>query len=136
MGWIGVGLPESCRRSSHLGNVAFLVPGVRVSLRASRPQFRCGQGAPLREQLRAQRRRVGLTLAQAAAVVGVTQWTFGLWENGHQWPQARYQRVIVLFLKRVPQRESQGLTPAQRGVEKKQLSTADVAKQEGSAPLG
>jgi len=51
-------------------------------------------------QLRTRRRALGLTVAEAAAVVGVTQWTFGLWENGRRRPQTRYRDAIVLFLKR------------------------------------
>ena len=50
-------------------------------------------------QLRTRRRALGQTVAEAAAVVGVTQWTFGLWENGRQRPQARYRDAIVLFLR-------------------------------------
>jgi len=85
-----------------LGPVAFLVPGVRVSLRASKPEFRCEQGDPLPARLRAWRRRLGLTVAEAAALVGVTQWTFGLWENGRQRPGARYGAAISLFLEPTP----------------------------------
>jgi len=77
-----------------------LAPGVRVTLRATKPEFRCEQGDPLPAQLRARRRALGLTVADAAAVVGVQRWTFGVWENGRQRPQARYRDAVVLFLKR------------------------------------
>jgi len=73
-----------------------------VTLRASKPEFRCEQGDPLPAQLRGQRRRLDLSVDEAAAIVGVQRWTFGLWENGRQRPQARYRDAIVLFLKRVP----------------------------------
>jgi DNA-binding XRE family transcriptional regulator len=79
-----------------------LVPGVRVALRATKPEFRCEQGDPLPAQLRARRRKLGLTTAKAAAPVGVTQWTFGMWENGRQRPSARSRRAIATFLGRKP----------------------------------
>jgi DNA-binding XRE family transcriptional regulator len=85
-----------------LGNVAFLVPGVRVSLRASKPEFRCEQGDPLPAQLRGRRRRLNLSVEDAAALVGVRRWTFGLWENGQQRPQARYRGAIARFLGQTP----------------------------------
>jgi DNA-binding XRE family transcriptional regulator len=84
------------------GPVAFLVFGVPVSLRASRPEFRCEQSDPLPAQLRARRRRLGLTVAEAAKLVGVTRWTFGMWKNGRQWPSARSRQVIAGFLDREP----------------------------------
>jgi hypothetical protein len=46
-------------RPKRLGYVAFLVPGVRVALRATKPEFRCEQGDPLPAQLRARRRNLG-----------------------------------------------------------------------------
>lgn len=81
-----------------LGPVAFLVPGVRVSLRASKPEFRREQGDPLPAQLRGQRRRLGVSIEDAAAMAGVRRWTFGLWESGQQWPRARYQAALRRFL--------------------------------------
>jgi len=89
-------------RVPHLGPVALLVPGVRVTLRASKPEFRCEQGDPLPAQLRGQRRRLNLSVEEAAALVGVRRWTFGLWENGQQRPQARYREAIARFLGREP----------------------------------
>lgn len=79
-----------------------MVPGVPVTLRATKPEFRCEQGDPLPAQLRAQRRRLNLSVEDAAALVGVRRWTFGLWENGQQTPQARYRRAIARFLGRAP----------------------------------
>jgi DNA-binding XRE family transcriptional regulator len=70
-----------------------------VSLRASKTEFRCEQGDPLPAQLRGQRRRLNLSIGEAAAIVGVQRWTFGLWENGRQQPQVRYRDAIVLFLR-------------------------------------
>lgn len=81
-----------------LGPVALFVPGVRVTLEVSRPELRCDRAAPMAVQLRARRRALGLTIADAAAIVGVQRWTHGLWETGRQRPQARYRDAIVLFL--------------------------------------
>lgn len=85
-----------------LGNVPILLPGIRVALRATRPELSCEQGDPLPAQLHACRRRLGLTTAEAAALVGVTQWTFGLWENARQQPSASNRRAIAKFLERKP----------------------------------
>jgi DNA-binding XRE family transcriptional regulator len=79
-----------------------LVFGFPVTLKAVRPEFRCEQDDPLPAQLRARRRRLGLTVAEAAKLVDVTQWTFGMWENGRRWPSARSHRVIAGFLSREP----------------------------------
>jgi DNA-binding XRE family transcriptional regulator len=85
-----------------LGPVAFLVPGVRASLRATKPEFRCVQGDPLPTQLHGRRCGLSLTVAEAAALVGVTQWTFGMWENGRQRPSVPSSRAIAAFLGREP----------------------------------
>ncbi|WP_394761824.1 helix-turn-helix transcriptional regulator [Phenylobacterium sp.] len=86
------------RDTKHLGPVAFLVLGVPVTLKASRLEFRCKRGDPLPAQLRARRRRLGLTTTEAAALVGVTQWTLGMWENARQKPSARSRRALAKFL--------------------------------------
>jgi DNA-binding XRE family transcriptional regulator len=85
-----------------LGHVPILVSSVPVTLRARRPEFWCEQGDPLPAQLRARRRGLGLNTAAAAALVGVTQWTFGLWENGRRRPSAQKLRAIAKFLGRRP----------------------------------
>jgi DNA-binding XRE family transcriptional regulator len=77
-----------------------LLPGIRVALRATKPEFRCEQGDPLSAQLRALRLKLELTLDEAAKLVGVRRWTFGMWENGRQRPSARNQRAIATFLGR------------------------------------
>jgi hypothetical protein len=70
-GWIISESPEPTSEPFHLGYVAFLVSGVPVTLRATRPEFRCEQRDPLSAQLRARRLSLGLTIAEAAALVGV-----------------------------------------------------------------
>jgi DNA-binding XRE family transcriptional regulator len=106
--------PLISTNTHHLGPVAFLVPGVRVSLRASKPEFRCEQGDPLPAQLRVRRRRLNLSVEDAAVLVGVRRWTFGLWETGRQRPQARYWEGITRFLGRTPWRSAAGINPASR----------------------
>ena len=73
-----------------------------MALRATKPEFRCEQGDPLPAQLRGQRRRLNLSIEEAAVRVGVRRWTFGLWENGRQQPQARNRNAIARFLGRSP----------------------------------
>jgi DNA-binding XRE family transcriptional regulator len=90
------------RKHKHLGNVAFLVPGVPVALRASRLARPCEQDEPLPAQLLAKRRRLDLSLAEAAAILGVTRWTLGIWESGKQRPSVPSGRVIAAFLGREP----------------------------------
>ncbi|MDB5423866.1 MAG: hypothetical protein JWQ29_1282 [Phenylobacterium sp.] len=100
VGWTCAASIEPASEPFHLGPVAFLVFGVPVTLRASKPEFRCEQGDPLPAQLRGRRRGLGLTVAEAAKLVGVSQWTFGIWENGRQQPSVRSRRVIAAFLGR------------------------------------
>ena len=79
-----------------------MAPGVRVTLRANKPEFRCEQGDPLPAQVRGQRRRLNLSVEDAAALMGLRRWTLGLWESGQQRPQARYRDAIARFLQRAP----------------------------------
>jgi len=79
-----------------------LVPGVSVTLKATKPEFRCEQGDPLPAQLRGQRQQLNLSVEEAAALMGVRRWTFGLWENGQQRPQARFRGAIARFLGHAP----------------------------------
>src|SRR5262249_34466836 len=86
------------RNTRHLGQVPILASGVPVTLRASRPEFWCEQQDPLSAQLRARRRKLGLTVGEAAKLVGVGRWTFGLWENGRRRPSAHVRPAIARFL--------------------------------------
>jgi DNA-binding transcriptional regulator YiaG len=81
-----------------------LVPGVPVTLTVTRPEFRCEQRDPLPAQLRGHRRRLGLSIEDAARLFGVRRWTFGLWESGRQRPQRRHREGIAAFLKHVRSR--------------------------------
>jgi DNA-binding XRE family transcriptional regulator len=73
-----------------------------VTLKATKPEFRCEQGDPLPARLRARRHKLDLSVEEAAALVGVRRWTFGLWENGEQRPQARFKSAIARFLGHTP----------------------------------
>lgn len=44
-----------------------------------------------------------MSIEDAAAMVGVRRWTFGLWESGQQPPRARYQAALRRFLELAPQ---------------------------------
>jgi transcriptional regulator with XRE-family HTH domain len=54
----------------------------------------------LPEQLKAARRRRGLSIEAAAAVVGVDEGTYGRWESGAWRPQPRSRPAISRFLNR------------------------------------
>jgi DNA-binding XRE family transcriptional regulator len=69
----------------------------------TKPEFRYEQDDPP-AQLRARGRGVDFSVEEAAALVGVRRWTFGLWEDGSQRPQFRYRNAIVQFLGRAPER--------------------------------
>lgn len=50
-------------------------------------------------KLKRRRRQLGLNCTEAAARLGVTRWTLGLWEQGRQKPAARYDPAIDRFMK-------------------------------------
>lgn len=52
----------------------------------------------LPEQLKAARRKRGLSIENAAAVVGVDEGTYGRWESGAWKPQTRSKPLIERFL--------------------------------------
>ena len=54
--------------------------------------------ATLAEELQAERRRRGLSIADAAAVVGVDEGTYGRWESGVWKPQPKSSKLIERFL--------------------------------------
>ena len=78
--------------------VAFLLPGISVSLRAPipRPDNELGDGLPAR--LRRRRRELGLTAREAAARLGANEWTYGNWEKGENQPTDRFYPAIISFL--------------------------------------
>ena len=75
-----------------------------MTLKATKPEFYCEQGDPRLTQLRVGRARLNLSVKDAADLVGVRRWTFGLWENGARQPQARHRGVIASFLERAQKR--------------------------------
>jgi len=65
---------------------------------AAKPEFYKGKALSLGEQIRSCRRKRGLTLAEAAEIIGVRRWTLGLWENGSQMPRVSLRPAIARFL--------------------------------------
>lgn len=100
--WRRSALIEPTAPLSHLGHVAILAPGVPVTLGATKPELRCELDDPLPTQLRARRSKLGLSVEEAAASVGVRRWTFGLWGSGRQQPQARHREAVAPFLEGGP----------------------------------
>ena len=90
--------PTPGRQTSCLGTVAFLVPGVKAHLSAIKPEFDLSASDGFVVRLATQRRRLGLTIEEAASRIGVGRWTWGLWEGGGQRPQARYREALGRFL--------------------------------------
>jgi transcriptional regulator with XRE-family HTH domain len=58
------------------------------------------ESARLGERLKAERRRRGLSIDRAAAVVGVDEGTFGRWERGEWKPQSQSMSTISAFLRK------------------------------------
>lgn len=74
------------------------MPGVRVHKTAIKPELRVQQDETIGARLRRARQMRGLTLAEAAALIGVRRWTLGLWERGTQEPRASLLPAIGRFL--------------------------------------
>lgn len=55
------------------------------------------------EQLRARRRALGLSIAEAAQRVGVDEGTFGRWDRGVREPLGRHLGVLARFLGATPE---------------------------------
>ena len=53
----------------------------------------------LPKKLLAERRRRGLSIAEAAHIVGVDEGTFGRWETGEWKPQPRTMDLVLSFIK-------------------------------------
>ena len=56
----------------------------------------------LGERLRAKRRALGFTIAEAARWLEVDEGTFGKWEHGTGEPIRRHARVVTRFLRATP----------------------------------
>ena len=62
----------------------------------------------LPEQLKAERRRRGLSIEEAARIVGVDEGTYGRWESGAWKPQPRSALAINQFLVQAPGYDTRG----------------------------
>ncbi len=60
-----------------------------------------GESVTLGERLKAERRRRGLSIERAAALIGVDEGTFGRWERGQWKPQPRSLSALDSFLVKV-----------------------------------
>ncbi|MGH6957908.1 MAG: hypothetical protein ACREEW_14675 [Caulobacteraceae bacterium] len=67
-------------------------------MRAIKPEFAPSGNGELGALLRSKRRRLGLSVKEAAAQLGVRRWTWGLWEAGTSRPQARLRTALERFL--------------------------------------
>jgi DNA-binding XRE family transcriptional regulator len=66
----------------------------------TKPGFEGSRGDELPARLRRQRRKLGLTIDEAASLVGLRRWTWGLSENGSQQPHPRRQAALARFIGR------------------------------------
>ena len=82
--------------------VAFLMPGIRASLRCVKPEVRRISGNDLPSRLRRRRRELGLFQKDVAQRLGVTPDTLLNWENGRCQPPRRYRAAIAAFLEGRP----------------------------------
>jgi DNA-binding XRE family transcriptional regulator len=78
--------------------VAFLLPGVCVTLRQAKPAVARESGDDLGSRLRCKRRELGLLQKQAAERLGVAADTLLNWEMNRRQPPARYNLAIAAFL--------------------------------------
>ncbi|GAA4815433.1 hypothetical protein GCM10023232_08950 [Sphingosinicella ginsenosidimutans] len=82
--------------------VAFLLPGVRASLRARKPDRLRDAGDDLPAQLRRRRRDLGLLQKDVAKRLGVGVDTLIKWEKGRCLPPPAFYPAIIRFLGREP----------------------------------
>ena len=82
--------------------VAFLLPGVRASLWAPRPDRLMDAGEGLPAQLRRRRRDLDLLQSDVANRLGVTVGTLIKWEKGRCFPPPAFYPAIISFLEREP----------------------------------
>jgi DNA-binding XRE family transcriptional regulator len=78
--------------------VAFLLPGVRASLRARKPEVLSHAGDDLPARLRRRRRELGLLQKDAAKGLGISAETLINWEKGRRQPPARCYPALISYL--------------------------------------
>jgi len=78
--------------------VAFLLPGVQVSLRAQKPEVLSNSGDDLACRLRRRRRELGLFQKDAAARLGVSTATLINWEKGRRRPRVQCYPAVISYL--------------------------------------
>ena len=80
------------------GRVPFALPGIRVSLRAVKPELLALQGDSLGRRLKRRRKELGLYLKEAAVRMGVQDFTLIKWEQDAAEPYVTYYPAIIAFL--------------------------------------
>jgi len=80
------------------GRVAFPLPHVPLTFRWVRPKAFPDNPKTLGEHLHKRRAVLGLIQAQAAEALGVSTWTYLLWETDRTTPTIRYYPAIFDFL--------------------------------------
>jgi magnesium chelatase family protein len=79
--------------------VAFLLPGVPVTLRQEKPEVAAISGSDLASKLLRKRRDLGLLQREAAARIGVAADTYLNWEKGRRGPPVGYSEPVAAFLR-------------------------------------
>ena len=92
------------------GRVGFLLPGVPVSLSATKPEILADQGNSIGAHLRRVRKARGLKQIEAAHLMGVCQHSVVDWEAGAKQPTDRQYPSILSFQGYEPWPEPQALS--------------------------
>ncbi len=92
--------------------VAFLLPGISVSLQALKPEAVGLQGDSLGSRIRCRRRELELDRRAAAAVLGVNQKSLASWERNEWLPTVAAYPALIRFLGYEPWPEPTSLSEA------------------------
>jgi DNA-binding transcriptional regulator YiaG len=106
-----------------------LLPGISVSLSATKPEILADRGESIGAHLRHARKACGLKQIEAAALMGVCHHSVVDWEAGTKQPTDRQYPAILAFLGYEPWPKPQML-PAQLAAERRRrgLSAKAAAK--------
>ncbi|HZL00861.1 MAG TPA: helix-turn-helix transcriptional regulator [Caulobacteraceae bacterium] len=91
------------------GCVAFLSPGVAVTLRAGKPELMGEMGATLGARLRRRRRELGLRQTDAAKLLGIDPKSLMWWERDAREPEDHRYPAIIAYLGEEPWPDPSGL---------------------------
>lgn len=109
-------------------SVAFLAPGVPVTLRARKPEYRRLDGDSLGARLQRRRLELGLRRVEVAAQMGCDPKSLMGWERGEREPFVSAYPAIIDFLGYEPWPEPRTLAEALLAERRRRgLSLADAA---------